>query len=152
MDPFLLTVTEADLADTPEGDSLMSNRPYVDTQVRRVSRTYTAHKALLEASVLRSIKDWNLPRDEGAEEVGREVTPSPSPAPSATLGDSPKVPKRPVWRHSLQEHPDLEQHTCDTRYSLPEQPDLTERPERYTSDKFMRPDISKTENRMYAHL
>ena len=112
MHPMLLTVaeSEAELTDTPEGDHLKSNRP----KERRVSRTYTAHKALLEASVLRSIKDWNLPRDEGTENVG--------------------------------------QHTNDRCFSLPVQPEQPEQPELHTSDKFMRPDISKTENRMYAHL
>ena len=147
MHPILLTVTEAELTDTPEGDHLKSNRP----KERRVSRTYTAHKALLEASVLRSIKDWNLPRDEGTEDVGRGVTPrtlQPPAASSASPKVSPKV-ARPSWRHSLQEKPNLEQHTSDRRFSLPVQP---ERPERHTSDKFMRPDISKTENRMYETL
>ena len=68
---MLVTVTETKPTDTPKGDHLKVNRP----REQRVSRTYTAHKALLDPTILRSIKDWNLPRDEEAEEVGRGVPP-----------------------------------------------------------------------------
>jgi len=151
---MLVTVAETEPTDTPEGDHLKVLR----SRERRVSRTYTAHKALLDPTILRSIKDWNLPRDEEADEVGR-LRGDPPVAASAT---SPKVVRphegaqedsnrpAPVWRRSLQEIPVLEHHASDAserRHSLPE---TLEQP--HTSDKFMRPNISKTENRMYVAL
>ena len=150
---MLVTVTETKPTDTPKGDHLKVNRP----REQRVSRTYTAHKALLDPTILRSIKDWNLPRDEEAEEVGRGVPPVAAPS------TAPKVVSRherarednnqpaPVWRRSLQEMSVLEhqaEHHASERCSLPVTP--PEQP--HTSDKFMRPNISKTENRMYVAL